>query len=104
MGEMGSYWQKSRAYGAVVMSGEHFDNISSHLESFIEQLSSELKDHAIPNEYGDLPYDYSPEVLQVVGDILSKTSYLKKLIREVELLYSGDNGEESFLRAIAELQ
>ena len=104
MGEMGSYWQKSRAYGAVVMSGEHFDNISSHLESFIEQLSSELKDHAIPNEYGDTPYDYSPEVLQVVGDVLSKTSYLKKLIREVELLYSGDNGEESFLRAIEELR
>ena len=86
------------------MSGEHFDNISTRLESFIEQLSNELKDHAIPNEYGDTPYDYSPEVLQVAGDVLSKTSYLKKLIREVELLYSGDNGEESFLAAIAELQ
>jgi hypothetical protein len=86
------------------MSGDHFDGISTRLESFIEQLSSELKDHAIPNEYGDTPYDYSPEVLRVVGDVLSKTSYLKKLIREVELLYSGDNGEDSFLKAIAELQ
>ena len=61
------------------MSGEHFDNITTRLESFIEQLSSELKDHDKPTEYGDTPYDYSPEVLQVVGDVLSKTSYLKKL-------------------------
>lgn len=75
------------------MSGDHFDNISTRLESFIEQLSNELKYH-----------DNRPEVLRVVGDILSKTSYLKKLIREVELLYSGDNGEESFLAAIAALQ
>ncbi len=77
------------------MSGGSFDYIYSRISMFGEDLSEKL--NTTPNEW-------SPEVTEKLYDIVDIIEYASMLAKEVEWLYSGDIGEESFLKYLSEIE
>ena len=82
------------------MSGGAFDYAYFNVEQFADELEFKIKNRHIENVYGELPYQFSDEVIEKLLKIIPITRKTSKLMKEVEWLYSGDNGEDSFLRNI----
>lgn len=75
------------------MSGGHFDYSCFRISQFVEELQHELDTNETRAELSD----DTIKVLKECQKIIEKAG---KLAREVEWLYSGDHGEESFLKIV----
>lgn len=80
------------------MSGGHFDYAYMRVINFADQLEDDLAKAKTPDSYGQLPYDWSPEVVTRLRETLADARWMATLMREAEWLYSGDHSEESYLR------
>ena len=75
------------------MSGGHFNYAYFHIGELAHDLQVE-----IDNNYDvDEGYEYSQSTIYRLQTIQSKLQALSKLAREVEWLYSGDHGEDTFM-------
>ena len=86
------------------MSGGHFNYHCFRISQFAEDLQHELEinDSDELNQYGDpIGRGYEPETVAVLTRCQAIIAQAAQLAREIEWLYSGDHGEESFLRLVA---
>ena len=81
------------------MSGGHFDYNCFRISQFADDLQHEIKanDDETRDEFGDRRgYCFAPETICRLLSAWSVIDEAGKLAREIEWLYSGDTGEESF--------
>ena len=78
------------------MSGGSFGYAYSRVEIFVEELCERIENNDTKDEYGYSP-DYSPEVISKLSRIADEAAALAKKMKDVEWMYSGDIGEETFL-------
>lgn len=71
------------------MSGGHFDYIQNRLGEVIEEIQ-ELMDSG----------EYSPEVIDKMGEGLRSVQLAQCFITRIDWLASDDDGEESFLKRL----
>ena len=86
------------------MSGGSFDYAYQKVERFADELAVRLDKCNKKNDYGETPHLYSQPTLDKLREIESHARYTAKLMQEVEWLYSGDNGEESFIKGVEEIE
>jgi len=84
------------------MSGGSFDYAFSHVDRFADELEVKL-DPAYRDGYGE-PLDFEPATVAKLREILALATCTAKLIREAEWLFSGDTGDESFMRRVLEIE
>jgi len=83
------------------MSGGHFNYDSSVMSRFADDLKHELdiNDTSEKDEYGDkVGARYSKKTVAVLKRCHAIIAIAGDLAKEIEWLYSGDHGEESFLK------
>lgn len=85
------------------MSGGYFDYNCFRISQFADELKHEIEinnDESI-NEYGDKRgFGFEKETLSRLVTAQAIIETASKLSREIEWLYSGDHGEESFNRLV----
>lgn len=82
------------------MSGGHFDYNCFRISQFADELKVEIEDnHTEDEDWGYAPHyaDETIELLEVSHNIIEMAG---KIAKEVEWLYSGDTGEEDFVKWI----
>ena len=80
------------------MSGGYFDYAYSRIQTFADDLSWQVN-HA--GESGNR--ELAPDVAKALSDIAALADRTAKLARAAECLYSDDTGDDSFMRAVAEI-
>ena len=83
------------------MSGGSFNYAYSQVQSFSEDLVNKIDENEKPDRYGDA-HRFAPEVLNELLALADEARRLSVRMRAAEWLYSGDIGEETFLKRIAE--
>ena len=79
------------------MSGGEFDYNCFKISQFAEELQHKIETNLNKDDYG-YSYNMSDEVLEKLKAAQKLIELAGKLAREIEWLYSGDHGEESFVR------
>jgi len=88
------------------MSGGKFNDngyVYYRVHQFADELESAIENNETPDEYGYAP-NFSNEVLEYLRSQLPAIKNLAEAMRAIDYLYSGDHGEDSFLRAIERLK
>jgi len=85
------------------MSGGSFNYAFHHVGQFIEELELKLDNADKIDEFGCYPNYFEPRVLAKLRNIVILARYTAKLMKEVEWLYSGDIGEDTFMKRIDEI-
>ena len=83
------------------MSGGHFGYTYQRIANFVEELDASFLER---DEEGELKYLFCSEVLAKIYEIRKNATKMAGFMREVEWLFSGDSGEETFMRAIKEIE
>ena len=88
------------------MSGGHFNYAYSRMSELAEELKHEIdiNDDTTQNQYGEARgYGFGKDTIERLTVIHSLIETAVKLAREVEWLYSGDHGEESFNKLVDQI-
>ena len=86
------------------MSGGHFGNCGYDyykVHQFADELEVEIQDKK--DEYGH-SYNFSPEVIEYLKAQLPKLRKMAEIMRHIDYLYSGDNGDDYFLKYVNEVE
>jgi len=75
------------------MSGGHFDYAYMRVHQFADELERDLRGK-------DWVQDFGPEVLMELEVIVNRAREMALVMKEVEWLFSGDTGPESFIAEI----
>jgi len=67
-------------------------------------LEVEIQNNNKPDEYGYAPPNFSPETLKYLRKQLLKMRKIAEIMRHVDYLYSGDHGEDSFMKLVEEVE
>lgn len=86
------------------MSGGSFDYAFTRVNQFADELRIKLENRKKRNEWDEVCYDYSDDVINELTNIKLAAFTLSDLMKEVEWLYSGDISEETFLMNIDEIK
>lgn len=86
------------------MSGGAFDYAFSRVSNFADELECKIEKCDEVDQWGDKPNYFEPEVIAKLRQIKAIAEHAALLMKEVEWLYSGDTGEESFSRRVREIQ
>ena len=79
------------------MSGGSFDYAWMRVDEFLLNLEERL-------ERPEIEDDFKPETIAKLQEIQKTVLLAGKLMREVEYLYSGDTGNETFMECVAEIE
>jgi len=85
------------------MSGGHFNHSYYHFNMFADDLEEEILHNNDKNDCNH-SYDFSNQTIKELNKIIKLCRKCANLVYEVEYLYSGDIGEESFLKNIKEIK
>jgi hypothetical protein len=88
------------------MSGGHFDYGCFRISQFADELQHEIDINDVKDldEWGDnIGKGYEKETMDRIIAAHAIIEKAGKLAREIEWLYSGDHGEDSFNRLIDEI-
>lgn len=85
------------------MSGGSFDYNCFRIADFAEQLANKISQNT-GNEEDEWCPNYKPETLNKLKDAQKIIELAAKLAKEVEWLYSGDIGEETFRNRFEKLK
>lgn len=88
------------------MSGGHFNGngyIYYQVNQFADELENDIDNNNRPNEYGSA-INLNEEVLSYLKSKLPEIRKMADIMRAIDYLYSGDHGEDSFLRIVKELE
>jgi hypothetical protein len=77
------------------MSGGSFDYYCFHISQFAEELQNKIDENDKKDEYG-CSYSFKLETLKKLQDAQKIIEQAGKLAKDIEWLYSGDIGEETF--------
>lgn len=86
------------------MSGGSFDYAYGHASNFACELGDKLENFDKVTEWGDQPNLFPPEVLAKLREVQATVEHAAHLMKEVEWLYSGDTGSDTFMRRVAEIE
>ena len=86
------------------MSGGSFDYAYSRTDMFADELGLKIDQVDEVNEWGEKPYKFEPSTLAKLKEIEKLARYTAQLMKEAEWLYSGDTGDDSFMRRVAEIE
>jgi hypothetical protein len=85
------------------MSGGHFDYGCFRISRFADELKHEIDmNHSHDEEVHG--YNFDPETITLLKKCHDVIEYAGKLAKEIEWLYSGDHGEDSFIKAISKIK
>ena len=82
------------------MSGGRFNNsgyIYFHVDQFADELEILIENNKKVDEYGYASL-YSEEVIIMLREQIQYMRKMAKTMKAIDYLYSGDHGEESFVR------
>jgi hypothetical protein len=85
------------------MSGGHFNSnsyIYYRVYEFADELENEIQNNDKPDDYGYAP-NYGKEVTEFLKTKIEEIRRLAKLMKEIDYLYSGDHGEDTFMKVVA---
>ena len=77
------------------MSGGEFQYAFTTVNQFVDDLDEKLNDPE---------WVFSPKVKKKLGQILKQAIFFSETMRQVEWLYSGDTGEDTFLERIKTIE
>ena len=83
------------------MSGGSFDYAFAHVETFADTLEEKLndvKDTALWNP------GFKPETYAEMRRIITEARQFAKVMHAAEWLWSGDDGEDTFLRKLMDIE
>lgn len=81
------------------MSGGSFDYAYGRVETFADSLAEKLKHNDEADEYGCI-YGFRPETVARLREVEFFARTAASLMHDVEWLYSGDVGEDSFMERV----
>ena len=87
------------------MSGGHFNSneyIYYQVSQFADELESEIENNDRKDEWGYCP-GYSEEVLSYLREQIPILRKMSQVMRDIDYLYSGDHGEDSFLERVKKI-
>lgn len=82
------------------MSGGSFNYAFRRVEEFTDELEEKLREAATGAQDPRDSYQLEPETTARLHEIAKLTRHVAALMKEVEWLYSGDTGDESFARRV----
>ena len=83
------------------MSGGALGNYAyHHANSFVADLRAEIDLNGTEDEWGYCR-NYSPETIAFLKKQLKKMEEMAEMMRHIDLLYSGDHSEDSFMEIVA---
>ena len=88
------------------MSGGHFNGngyIYYQVNQFADELENDIENNNKPDEYGYAPA-FNEEVISYLKSKLPEIRKMSEIMRAMDYLYSGDHGEDSFLRVVQEIE
>jgi hypothetical protein len=85
------------------MSGGSFDYAYQRVSQFADELDLKIGNNQVENDWGYQP-NYSAGVILRLKSISLLAELTSSLMKEVEWLYSGDTGEESFLKRLDNIE
>lgn len=88
------------------MSGGHFNSnryVFYEVDSFADELELEILNNSKPDEWGGCP-NFDEQTLQRLRACVPQIRQAAKLMKEIDWLYSGDHGEDSFLRKLDQIE
>ena len=87
------------------MSGGHFTNCGYDyykVAQFADELEEEIRNNNVKDEYEYAP-NYSPEVIEYLKEQVPKMRKMSEIMRHIDYLYSGDHGDDYFLKYVKEV-
>lgn len=87
------------------MSGGHFNDcgyVYYKVSQFADELEEEIQKNGTVNVYGD-KYEHDPDVIDYLGEQVSKLRKMAEIMKHIDYLYSGDHGDDSFLLRVKEV-
>lgn len=87
------------------MSGGHFNNngyIYYRVDQFADELEMNIENNTVEDEYGYSP-GYKQEVIDYLKPKIQEIRKMAELMKAIDYLYSGDHGEDSFMRAVRKI-
>ena len=85
------------------MSGGSFNYAYSRMSQFADELRNKLESAGMEDRYGYVAARYAPDIERTLSDIADLAEHVSKLAKEAEWLYSGDIGEDTFMRRVKEI-
>ena len=88
------------------MSGGHFGDCGYDyykVAQFADELEVEIQNNNKPDEY-QYAHNLSPETIKYLRKQLFKMRKMAEIMRNIDYLYSGDHGEDSFLLRVKEVE
>ena len=85
------------------MSGGSFDYAYARMQDFADDLRERLTQQGQVVDGWKVGI-WEPEVAAKLAEIAALVDHVAKLAREAEWLYSGDTGEETFMRRVQEIE
>lgn len=88
------------------MSGGHFngnDYVYFRVRDFAEELEEEIANNNKIDEYGSCK-NFKPETLEYLKKQVKAIEVMSRIMREIDYLYSGDTGEDTFFREIHKIE
>lgn len=86
------------------MSGGSFDYAYCKVHQFADDLGVRLDEVGYVDQWGGKPNEVTPEAYAKLRDIEKAARYMAEFMREVEWLYSGDTGDDTFLERVREIE
>ena len=86
------------------MSGGSFDYAYMRVLQFADDLAVRLDEFDKVDQWGDEPNNFEQATRDKLAVIEANARYTAALMREAEWLYSGDTGDDSFMKRVAEIQ
>ena len=88
------------------MSGGHFNDngyVYHAVNTFAWELESEVENNFIKDDLG-YHKGYSDEVIKYLEEQIPKIRKMAEIMRHIDYLYSGDHGEDSFMKLVREVE
>ncbi len=85
------------------MSGGSFDYKCFAISQFAEELKNKIDENNREDEYG-YAHNFSPRTIVALEKSQQLIERVGKIAKEVEWLYSGDTGEDTFLERMKRIK
>lgn len=84
------------------MSGGHFNNngyVYYQVDQFADELENMIQNNNKVDEYNWAP-NYNEETISYLKKKVLEIRKIAKIMKEIDYLYSGDHGEDTFLKKV----
>ncbi len=88
------------------MSGGHFNDCGYEyykVSQFADELEEEIRHNSDQDEFG-YANNYSQETLEYLEEQVHYMHKLAEIMRHIDYLYSGDHGEDTFMKQVQEVE